>query len=300
MDRFNSHRDKRDKFLSMNLVVIHDITTQEAIDAMYKKLEELKKIKDSYKRGYINDRLFSFITEFKTSRKIDASINEVVLLGQTIDSFPLLPHELATLREFKVISFVIQHGEFFDFDFLHDLLYNRDYDEVIRVTQNRLLHYQMTPTKQRTVGTLEEKSMDLTKYVNENTTKPAIIYGVSAALKGLKLDRHVVIGKDLDEEQLWSEVTKLRMADKITKLHDIFELFANPATQNKIIVGKEIRQAIQDQMVQRVVVVPEIAKKIRERYSDLINFDLVEVVSDDPVVKRLQTDFGGAIGVKYY
>ena len=302
MDRFTYLKDKRDKFLSMYVIVLHDITVQEVIDLLYKKLEELKRIKDTYKRGYVNDRIFSLVTDFKSNRKTDDIVSEVIFLGPKIESSPLASNELVVLREWKIPNFMMHGVEFFDLEFLQDLLYNTDYDEVIKVSGNKLTHMHVTPTKRKVVGHLEEKSMDIAKYVSENVIHPTIIHGVSSSLKGLKLDGHVVIGKELEEEQLRKELTKLRMTERLNQLRKVFDMFANPSTQGKIVVGKSLQQAIICQMIETLIATPEIVRKVKERYSEFINFKIIEIVTidDNPDVKRLHADFGGAIGIKYY
>lgn len=302
MDRFLPFKDQRDKFLSMYVVVIHNLTGQEVIDALYSELEALKKIKDTYKRGYVNDRIFSLVTEFKSNRKTEDVINEVILLGSVIENFSLTAEEKAVLEDFHVPSFVMRHGEYFDLDFLQDLLYNTDFDEVIKVRNNRLTHFQMTPTKQRVVGRLEEKPLDVEKYVKENVNRPALIHGVSSALKGLKFGQHTIVGRELSEEQVWRELTRLRMIERLSQLHDVFETFSNPTTQHKIVVGKPLRESIKTHQVERIVATSEVANKIREKFKKYLNFQLIEVVDIDnnADVKRLEADFGGAIGVKYF
>lgn len=302
MERYQRYKDQRDKFRSQYVVVINRITGQEVTDQLFKQLEQLKMIKDQYKRKFINDRIYSLVTYWKSSAQMDMVYHRVIFLGKQIDEYELTSFETATLDECGITGLTMQHGEYFDLDFLADLLYNRDYQDVIQMDNNTMTHYQMTPTKRRQIEKITEKSFDLEEYL-KRVENPTIVYGVSSVIKRTKSSRDRLISKRLTTDQLWEQIRSLRMEQKLVELEEMFRMFDNPATQHRVVSGKKLKKGIKSSLIKKLFAIPQKVSKYREKYEpDLLNFQLVEVVllEKDSPVKRLIDDFKGAAGITYY
>lgn len=305
MDRFDPYRTLHDKFMSMYVVILYGVTGDEVIDSTYKHLESLKKVRDDYKRKYINDRLFSLIEHFRSHRRLDDVCNETILLGkEIIDEFPLTKSEVHLLKQYEFPSVTFRHGDTFDFEYLHDLLHNADPLDVVWVMGHKLTHYHMTPTKQRVEFQSTDKNFDVPDYLDK-LAKPSIIHGVSNRLKNIKLqnESHRVETRTLTNEQIWRAVDEMRIGENLRQLEDCFRVLDNTQTTHKVVVGKELRTAIEYQLLKTLFATSSLITRIRGKFSsELLNFDIVEIECMEPgdAGDRLIKDYRGAIGMKYF
>ena len=88
MNQLDNFRTITDKFESQFTIIVYDLTIKNLISELYKKLSFIKQIKDTFKKKYINDKLYSLI-EYLNEMDGDLIANNIYLVGCDINTINL-------------------------------------------------------------------------------------------------------------------------------------------------------------------------------------------------------------------
>ena len=103
-------------------ILIYDKPVNEIKNKLKDDLEKVnKRVKDSYKRKIINDRLYPLIKLLDTSYKDDEIINSIFLSGDELEKFDLSKEELSLCRKWKMNDFYITYDDKFKIGYLKNL-----------------------------------------------------------------------------------------------------------------------------------------------------------------------------------
>jgi hypothetical protein len=304
VDIFDKYSNKRDKMKSLYTVVTHNISLQEISDEIDHKLKLAKTIKYPKKRAHVNNRLYAFKTYLKENRADSNCRNSIFFVSDTVDEVTLTKDWLKVLQDFDVDKFIFCFNEYFEIEYLKNLLTDVSYKEVICIKNNTLKHIHLNPTKKKVFREIECKSLDVEEYLKtHNVTDKCIIHGVSVALKNLSLNNHHVFTRMLTDE----EITNIFKTDKISAVHKKFDdhiaYMNHEKTIHRIVFSKEIEKCIKNMQLSTIYCTPDIFERIRQKVPhELLNFDLVLVeslqVGDSG--DKLKNTYGGVVGVTYY
>ena len=87
INKLNEYNNCKDKF--SYTILVHSTNNQELIDTIKKKLDNInKKINNSYKKKFINERIFSFITHLESAYKPTDEINSIFLIDTKVNVIP--------------------------------------------------------------------------------------------------------------------------------------------------------------------------------------------------------------------
>jgi len=291
-----------DKFDSLYTVVVYSTDIQEFIKVLYKKLKIVQKVKNDFKRKYLNNRLYSFVNYMEQGGH-KSPINSLYLVGKEIFEYKLQKKHIGILKEFNVDKILIKSDGIFDIDYINSLLTDRSYREIIFVRNNKLRHIYLNETKRKVINEEEEKSLDVEKYIKENVKSKCLVHGVSAVLKNLKLNGHHVIKKHLTDNEIKEFYRREEMAKRHIQLKEYISMMQREDLMHRVKCGKDLQKAIRKCMIKEVLCSKVMARKIEERIpKELQNFQIIIIESLEKcdIGEDLVRNYSGIIGLTYY
>ena len=306
IDELEQFRDIRDKCQSQYTIIINNISVEDIISLIYKKIEVVKTIKDIYKRKYLNDRIYSFIEYFKQFEP-ETIKSEIYLLGKNIINVPLTKKWINTLNEWNIPNFIFENGEYFDIDYANSLLLDNEYYDVIKIINKKMLHSHLNRVKQRVK---HEQNIggesDLNEYIanNVNSNNKCLLHGVSSITKNVKpTDKMLVFTKTLSDDEIFKEFDKDVMLQIHQEVEELIGHLQNEKMMNRVLIGKNIQKGIKYSQIQTLYCSPKMVNNIKNKVPiDLQNFIIIEVLTlkTGDVGDILERSYQGAIGFTYF
>lgn len=274
------------------------------IDTLYKKLDLIKLIKDTYKRKYLNDRIYSTIEYFKLL-KPEELVTGIFLIGKKIEEIAIPKQCLDTLKECDVDKFTFKYGDTFHIDFLNKLLFDVSFNNVILFNNSKMTHIHVNSTKKKIMRIIDSKDFNghILPYLKEVINSVAVFHGVSSYLKNIKFDNSYVVTKYLTDEEVLKIFDDYDMDCKHKMLEECFNYINNEKTIDRIIIGKDIDEGIKNYTIKTLFCVPIMYEKIQKLYSkEYLNFQIIQIRRLKPgdIFDKLKQDYKGVIGISYY
>lgn len=305
-DIFRTFKNVKDKYESLYIFVANGLMIDDFVDKINKMVGIIDDISNTNKRGFLKTRLKTLLKHLE-GFEAESNVNGIFLLGNCVNEFDHRPYWTSTLKEFKCDNLMVKYGETYQFDWLKNLLIDRSYVNVLHVKNNVLKHIHLNDTKKRTHYEKTEKKMDLQQYINENIPKgeTCMIHGISSFLKVIKENEYVkILDGDKKDDQLFEEYDNMINEKNCLILQKWLDKLLDPVDGKKIVFGVDIKNSINNKLLKTLFCTPEINKKILERIPQIDRvFDIIVVKPKqfgNNVGQRLETDFKGAVGIKFY
>lgn len=313
---FDKYKSETDKYESLFTIIVYNTTATTVHENVMHQLEKINNIKNSVKRKYLNDRLYSFstyITEQLYYSNNDV-INKVFLIGAKINEINMDKKWLQLLNHYTVPKYIFRNGDTFDVDYLIDLLTNDKYKNVLYVKNNTVTHIHFINTKKREESKFDLKNKKVEDYLKEIVKhQECVIHGVSSCFKTLSIDGQsnkktiIVPNVHLKDEDLREEFKKLEMFEFHERLQTVLDYIGNPKMVDRVLIGNPILHQLKNQMVKTLFCTPPRYKKLLEFISEdeMSNCEVILVVplvtndTNDPVM-ILRKNYNGIIGLTYY
>lgn len=320
MDKFEQLRQNRDKFSSQFTIITYDTQRINVCEKLTHQIGILQNGGgDNVKRNYLSQKIWNLRSYLEKRGAEEDIINSIFLLDSenAIHEIMLLPEHLGILREWSVGKWILHRDEFFDIDFIKDLLTNIDGKHTVNIQNNILTHYLLTKTKRRTLYTEETKGLDLALYFGSDGSARAVakwipgtktvIHGVSVAIKNFKPgSEFLVYTKQLHDDDINEIFHKEESAALHKEVADWMMQLTNPKVMHRIVFGANIRKKIQTAELKTLYATKLVATKMREKCPpDLLRtfeIRILEPVSGEITdsARRLETEYDGALGITYY
>lgn len=303
MEEYNKFREIKDKFNSLYMIIARNITKDELLDFINNKLNNIKKVKDKYKRDYLVNRLYSF-KEYLEDSDYNKSLNHVFFISNVIDEVIISKNSINILNDYNFPNIIIKSDNIFDIDYLNELLYDTIYKSVIEIKNDNLYHCHINKTKgskniKECKINKNYKIQDYLKDIREKT----LIHGVSIHLKNLKLNNHLVFRKRLDNTEIFNVFMKEEMKVYHKELKKCLSLYKRTDINHKIVIGKDIVKAMKYNLLEKIYCIKEKEKILKDNFSkylDNIKIIIIEEVEKGDIVSDFNNECKGIIGVKYY
>jgi len=305
-DTFNKFTNKKDKFESMYIFVIYEMTKEDIEEKFVKIYKLLDTLSDSKKRGYLKTRIYSF-QKFISDKK-ESSITGIYLVDDDVNDFKLEKFYLDTLKMFKVQNFNYQYGKNFDIEWLKSLVLDRNYVNVMKVKNNDITITKVTSSKQLQVFSDTVKSMNLIDIINSNIEKETkfFIHGSSNAIKLIdktKLPSQLskicidILNKELTLDQQIELIETSKYKDNILELENWLTKLLDPKEGHKIVFGKDILENGENGLIETIYC---IESKNVYKHLDSTNIKLVKSFKNGDFISQFEKNYGGVLGIKYY
>lgn len=297
-----------DKFESLFTLLVYDITLEEIINKLYTQLKKIQSINSSFKKKYINDRLYGFIL-YLQENKMDnkTKLNSIFLLGKKIECIKLTKKYTNILNEYNISNYQLFHDNYFKIDYLDDLFTNFIFYDVLYLDKKIGKHYILNKNKKKEMKTFVcVKELDLTTYINKNIKKRCLINGNNIILKNYKLKNNFIINKRLKDDDILDIFVKEEMKEKHEELQKCFDMIKNEKDLHLIVYGKltkEIKEAVENYRLKKLFIHNKYLQKLKQIVSeDCFNFDLIIIdnIDNNDIGQKLIDEYNGVIGISYY
>jgi len=305
-DTFNKFKDDKDKFESLYIFVIYDLSKDEMEEKFTKIFKQLDGISDSKKKGFLKSRIFDFKKNIEMYK--DDIINGIFFVGESIKYFELDKYYLETLKMFKVSKINFQFDKNYNIKWLKDLLLDRNYVNVLRVKNNDVSLTKFTSSKQLSIYSDTQKSINLleiinTKLIGDKDIK-FLIHGSSTHLKqlndfGYKNKNCLgIILKELNLEETIDTIDKSIYEENIKELEVWLKKLLDPKEGHKLVFGNDIEEATEQGFIETIYCTPE----NKEKYSKFenVNIKVVKSYKNGDSIYNYSKNYNGVLGIKYY
>ena len=299
-------KESRDKF--SYTILTHGYTNDELVETVKNKLENInKKIKNSFNKKHINDRIYGFITYLESNFKSAEKVNGIFLVNTKNNYIPFTNENIKFCNQWGITKFIMDYGEEFNIDFLTELLSTKSIKTVFKFDKSSYSVVEMDSTKSRHIES--HSSTDETS-VSEVASKhnPVLICGLNQALKkfsNLEKDGIIVILKNLVNSEIIDIIVEKEIKDNQEKFkREFLDNISNPSESDKLIFGRnEVGDAILNYMVKKIFVNPKILKMLKDKVDNsILNFEInvIKSLETGDLGQILNKDYGGIVGIKYY
>lgn len=300
-------RSMEDKCDSLYMFVMYGVSILNVMTKVDMMLGSIDNMTNPYKRNYVRGRIVRFRTELDSmnDEMDEVKMNCVYLVSDVVRRIELDEGVGETLKMFECEEYVVRYGNVFDFEWLDNYLYDRLCVDVLRVNNSEMTHVHLGRTKSRVYKHVNSRKFDLVEYIDGlNYQELCVVHGVSSLLKGVVVKPNLLVLNGFKKnEEILEEWDKFLGGIAADKLDWYLSRLLDPKEGGKIVFGDDITKCIMMKMVKVLFCSPMMRKKIMSRVPEEFRvFELVEVKSylGGDVGDRLERDFRGVVGVKFY
>lgn len=318
-----------DKYESLFTIITYNMSTNDIIANITTKINNINNIKNNFKKKYLNDRLYNFIN-WLNENCIDSKINSIFLINNNINEIKLSSDNIKLLKKYEISQFIFLHDNHFKTDYIHKLLNDLDFYDVIKLEKNKLIHTKLNSTKHIIINTVDIKKIDINKYIRETMLglksgpmsgqksgpmlgpksepmsksgpTPCLVHG---AIKDKIFDTDVIFNEK--DKLTNNEILDIFEQHNMLKIHDTLSEYLlylnNEKLIDKLIFGNDIVKAILNYKIKTLFCTDKMLAKVRSTIPvEYLNFEIVQVISlaKSDIGDKLHSDFNGIIGIAYY
>jgi len=306
-DKFNAVFDKYknipDKYDSQYIFVIHNLPIDVCLEKIAKMLVIIETSTNPTKKSYRRTKIKNF-QDYMEGIKKESIINSVFMVSKTVDEISFDKYWKQTLLDFKCETFIVNYAEYFPLDWLKGLLLDRTYIHILHLRNNTVKHIHLNKTKKRLFQEKNEHKLDMDLYITSNVPKDdvCLVHGISSFMKFMKDSNKVkILNGDMKDEQLLGVHENIINEQNCEKLQWWLDRMTLPKEGKKIVFGCEIKECIKNKMLETLFCSSDVKLKILEKvHKEEQIFELIEINNSNDIGKRLEIEFKGAIGIKFY
>jgi hypothetical protein len=299
-----------DKFESLYIFVIYGTNNEAFNQKITKIMKILDNIPDTKKRGFLKSRIFNF-QEYVNKNIILENQNKVFLVSEKIEEYDLDKENISTLKLFLHENISYNYGSNYQFDWLQDLITNREYINSITLKNNDIKLTKISLTKKLYLPTETIKNMDLNEQLKKLLDKEKgvkfIISGSSIILKNNQekikhSDLIMYSVKEILEDDIWNIYLDCKYKKNLDELQDILNNITNPKIMNKLTFGEDIIKEIGNSMIEKLYCTLEYKNKNINNLDEFDSNNIYPIISKEnkSFVNNFEKTYGGAIAIKFY
>lgn len=299
----NKYKNNTDKYESLFTILVYDVTLNEIFDFIDYKLKKISYIHNTYKKKYLNDRLYKFKINLEEMYKDKGKLNFIFLVSDDIIKINL-DSEKSLLNEFNIKNITFFNGEFYNIEYLEDIFNNNNFRHILEFDNKKLIYKKITKFKMKIVDKVDLNNVNINEYINEIKIKnKLLLYGISSSLKNFKSDKYLIYNKKLNNDEINCIFNEIEIKETHLELQEKLRYLDREETMHRIKFIKEIEECINYSQLEYLYCSPKRYKKILNSFSvDLLNFKIVEIKSlnNNDIGMELKKKYNGIIGVTYY
>ena len=293
---------------SLFTFIIYNLNSKAIKNKIKKKMENIKKISNSFKRRQLSNRLNIFLL-FIDKKYTDEKINSVFLVFDEVVEVKLSKKKIKILNEYDIHNFVYKYGNTFFIEYINDLFNDFNFVNVLNVKNNLLIHFQINSTKKKIIHKMNLTKMKelekIDKYIQEQNLK-FIIIGNSPKIKQISENNVIYKVNDIiSDNEIIDVFSNYEKKEKQSILKKYIDNINNPSYDGKIIYGnfKEyILPEFEMYKLEKLFYHSTLKKNILNMDQSYINFEIHEIHSlkKNDLGDILLNNYGGFFGLKYY
>ncbi len=308
MSDFSQYISYKDKFESLYIFVINNVSYSEFNSKIDNIIKNMDNIIDTIKRGFLKARILKF-KEHINENKVNETIDGIFFVSEKIEIEDLNKNHKDILHFFSHPKISYSYGNSFDLNWLNHLITNKEYVNVFQIKNNDIKYFILNETKKKYIYQNTIKSMDVKIVINKHIIKNKddksdkyLLYGSSIHLKNYQ-DANCFQFINTDKNLEDNEIIQYYKIDKYKKnneeLKDILDKLTHPKFINKIVFGDDIYSELGNSMIEKVYILDNHIdlEKLKEYNTSLI---FVKSFSNGDNIDIFTKNYGGILGVKYY
>lgn len=262
-----------------------------------------KRMKDTYKKKIINDRLFQIVNLLDSQFKDNDILNCIILSGKNLNYFTLSNNELELCKKWDLNKFYIESSDKFRIKYLKNLFSEDKVKLIFEINSNQISLIELDKVKSRLLDKIKvENYNEVLDLIEKNN--PKIVHGIGSTIKKIK-DLSNIYYKKLSSEEINNIINKMEINESQDILKkEVLNQLSNPAFDDKFLFGKnEVPDGILDYMVKKLYITPSLMRQLRKNISkDYLNFEILEIDSleSGDIGDNFKKDYDGIIALKYY
>jgi hypothetical protein len=288
---------KRDNHESLFTILLHNFTKEEFISDLKDKLNQIKSIKNSFKRIKLNDRIFNLMQQVENN-KIHI-FNHIILVSDDIIYINLESDDIKLLKEYDIPKYTFEYGEYFNIEWLTDLFNNFNFYNIVINNNNKFTYYKGNSYKKKIVA--KDTNIEYVKIISE----PFFYIGKPNTLIKNKnmLETIPIFNSWFD---IIENINKYEMKKRIIIFQELLDKMSTDP--DKFIFGSDIYEFIEQYNVKELYIHADSKKQfddniINKELTDNMNFSII-IISSDPKTydasNILLKNYNGILGIKYY
>jgi hypothetical protein len=299
----SQYANETDKFESLYTIMVHSISPDDLVVDMQHQLKKINTVTNTYRRKYLNDRMFSFIEHIKQNYSQVNEVNSLFLIGKEIHDIPLTKNYRNILKEYNVMKQIFLYGSYFAIDRIDKILNDTHLHDIILIDKDKFTHTKLNSTKYK-VMKHDISVSDLVDYMNKNDIKRGVFHGAAIHIKKIIINSpHIKSDKKLTNEELLSLVNKYDMQELHRELTECIAMISNEKTMHLISYGKNLVSDIKNFMIKKLYCTSKMTKRVKDKFEKSeLNFKMIEVtrLEKGDICDIFDKDYNGIIGIKYY
>ena len=295
MDNLIKFQNIKGKSESLLTVIVWDYKKGELENLVKKKLDLIKKIKDTVKRKIINDRLYNFLTFLEKEGSI---LNNIYLVDDDVESYNLNKKEISTLKKYGIRNLYYENDDHFKIDYIIKLFTDFTFFKVGELNNKKLCIEEINSTKRLT---LENKNISNQCELLDISKNLDLLHGVSSILKNFSSNLNT-FNKKLTRDEILDEINKVIMKENHKKLQNLIDNILNPSYDGKIFIGRKETDKFYDMYAIKTLFVHNDEYEKFFKSKEDINFEIVKIeeLSVGDAGSVLSKSYGNYIGELYY
>lgn len=294
----SEYKDMNDRLESQFTILANNISSDEFVSELFHQLKKINSITKPFKRKYLNDRLYDFITHIK--QNYGGKLHNVFLVGRHTYTIDLDKRCREIAKEYDVAHYTFMYGDFFHVDIIHDMFNNMLLHDVITVSKDKFNHDKLNKNKKKHIH--DGDMSDLNEYAKK--LKRVIYNGPALYTKKLAVaSPDILLHNKASVEDIMSIIFREEMEKNHADLSDCISMLNHDKEMDKIVYGNDIISAINNYMVKTLFCTPKMESRVRSKFSpEVLNFTMVSIeeLEHGDAYTTLSKDYNGLIGIKYY
>lgn len=286
-------------------ILTYNKSVSEIINKIKDDLDKVnKRVKDSFKRKIINERLYPLIKLLESSYKGHEILNCIILAGNELHNFELTKDELNICKKWELKEFFITYDDKFKIGYLKNLLSEEKINLIFELNNENLKIIEMDNLKSRIIS--KNKIENQANFIELcNSQKPKMIHGSGSFIKKIKKSNDNIHLKKLGNNEIIDIINKLEIesSQNILKM-EVLDQITNPSFEDKFLFGKkEVGNGILDYTIKKLYITPSLWRQLKKNTpSEYLNFKVLEVdkLESGDIGDKFISDYSGIIALKYY
>lgn len=309
MEQFKQYEFVKGKSDSLYIYILFRCPQVEILDHIKRRLDILERISDSYKRKLFSSRYYLF-REYIENNNLENNIyNCVLFIDDSLNCHQLLEENIDILKKYDHQTITYKYDNFYDLDFIADLLFCDNPYYVYRINNNKIDYLKMTKTKKIVEKSEESKQLEIKQFIDDTLppNKRYILHGVSAKIKNFSDERaYNILSKHIRDEEIIDILSKVDQEDLLTMLeNDLITIQSKPT--HKIVFKNNILDKIKNGQLEKLYINKKIFSRFEQNMKKLgldINFKVIQIDTDIKSFtdnrEQMLCQYSGVIGVTYY
>lgn len=301
-----------ENYETLYTIVIYNKSVDFLLEEISKEKDNAKNISNSFKKGKICERLYSF-ENYLINNYVNMNIetvNAIFLIDDKIHKFNMTEEMIKIAIEYGLRRYFIKIDKFFHIEYLIDFFTNFTFIYNIKLSKSGLSIIKLNRFKEKEFLTSSKNSVndvnEFCKKIRGETGYKEMIFITGAKSVDGYLPNTVCKTDNLSKNDVWKlyedEMMKINLAELEKRMRDI----SNPKFMDLYLFGKlkvDIKEAMELYQLKELFIEEKKLEKLKELVGqEYFNFKIYPIRSleSGDIGADFIKSYNGIMGIKYY